>query len=56
MRYNLWVTDTTGSRVICYGEQGEMNDLATLAGIEGDVYVLPDTEEPNFPAFAPCIH
>jgi len=47
MRYNLWVTDSGGSRVICHGEQSEMNDLAMLAGIEGDVHVLPDTEEPN---------
>jgi hypothetical protein len=30
-----------------------MNDLAILAGIEGDVHVLPDTEEPNPSALKP---
>jgi hypothetical protein len=49
-RYNLWVIDTDGSKIICHGERGEMNDIAILAGIPGEVHVLPDTEEPNHPA------
>lgn len=47
MRYNLWVVNSDGATVICWGSQSEMNDLALLSGIEGDVYVLPDGNEPS---------
>lgn len=46
-RYNLWVVFPDYSKIICYGRQCEMNDLALTAGLPGDVYVLPDGDEPN---------
>jgi hypothetical protein len=51
-RFNLWITDEHGSKVICHGSQGEMNDLAlspALTGLAalGAVHVLPDHEEPS---------
>jgi hypothetical protein len=50
-RFNLWITDEHGSKVICHGDQSEMNDLALspvarLAAL-GAVHVLPDHEEPS---------
>lgn len=52
-RFNLWVTHDDGHSIICYGDQGTMNDIALLAGIEGDVYVLPDGREPGDPQLQP---
>ena len=53
MRFNLWATseDSEGPfvKIICYGSQSEMNDLAISAGISGNVYVLPDGKEPCEP-------
>ena len=50
MRYNLWVADQNSSRIICYGEQSDLNNLAisALAGLPISVHVLPDGEEPDF--------
>lgn len=48
-RFNLWVTYPYGSSVVCYGDQGTLNAIALTAGIEGDVYVLPDGQEPGDP-------
>ncbi len=45
-RFNLWVTIDKHSKVVCFGEQHDMNAIALSAGIHGDVHVLPDTEEP----------
>ena len=45
-RFNLWVTFDRHSKVICFGEHSDMNDLALQAGLPGDVRVLPDGEEP----------
>jgi hypothetical protein len=49
MRYNLWLTIGDHSKVIVYGTQQDMNDLACsyvkLSDL-GDVHVLPDGEEP----------
>jgi hypothetical protein len=45
-RFNLWVTINKHSKVVCFGEQSELNDIALHAGIKGDVHVLPDTHEP----------
>ena len=49
MRFNLWVTINKHSKVVCFGEQSELNDIVLHAGIEGDVHVLPDTHEPVSP-------
>lgn len=49
MRHNLWIVSPEGSRVLCHGSRSEMNDIAILAGIPGEVHVLPDGEEPNCP-------
>lgn len=51
-RFNLWVTAGDQASVVCYGTLAEMNDLAITAGIENNVYVLPDgadspVEEPQ---------
>jgi hypothetical protein len=51
-RHNLWVTLNGCSKVVCYGLRSEMNDIALLAGVAGDVHVLPDGHEPNEPT--PC--
>jgi|LakMenEpi03Aug12_release.lakeMendotaPanAssembly.Ray.scaffolds.fasta_scaffold112335_5 hypothetical protein len=48
-RFNLWVTINEHSKVICWGEQSEMNDIALQAGLPGDVHVLPDGHEPHEP-------
>lgn len=48
-RFNLWVGHPGGRSVICYGDQGTLNTIALTAGIEGDVYVLPDGQEPGDP-------
>lgn len=46
-RYNLWLTLNGHSKVLCWGTQGEMNDLVgAFAGIDGDIHILPDQEEP----------
>jgi hypothetical protein len=46
-RYNLWVVNSERALAICWGSQSEMNDLALLACIEENVYILPDGEEPQ---------
>jgi hypothetical protein len=46
-RFNLWVVSPDHAKVICYGQQCEMNDLALTAGLPGDVPVLPDGDEPT---------
>ncbi len=46
MRFNLWVSKDDHCKIVCHGEQGEMTDLALLAGIQEDIYVLPDGQEP----------
>jgi len=49
-RYNLWLTIAGCSKVICYGRQEEMNDLALGSGKladYGQVHVLPDGLEPD---------
>lgn len=48
-RFNLWLTTGDHSRVICYGSRSDMNSIAILAGIDGDVHVLPDGAEPFDP-------
>ena len=50
-RFNLWLVKPEGSKIICYGSRDDMNALAlaweTLYDSDlGDVYVLPDCEEP----------
>lgn len=52
-RYNLWVTEGDHSRVICFGDRSEMNTIALLTQLPGDVHVLPDGDEPNNP-IPPC--
>lgn len=54
MRYNLWVVNSERALAICWGSQSEMNDLALLAGIEENVHVLPDGEEPQ--SLTSCHH
>ena len=49
-RYNLWVTLDGHSKIVCYGPRSEMNDLALLAGITGDIHVMPDGDEPYCPS------
>lgn len=57
-RFNLWVVypQNQSSVVICYGDLGEMNDIAmsAFAGMVIDVHVLPDGAEPHSPATLPC--
>lgn len=50
MRYNLWLTVQDYSKVVCYGDQSEMDDIARLAPRLkelGRVQILPDGEEPD---------
>jgi hypothetical protein len=53
-RFNLWVVNGDDERVVCYGDQCDMNSLAVSAGLPGDVYVLPDGLQPNQPQTFPC--
>ena len=50
-RFNLWLTIDKHSKVLCFGEQSEMNDIALqcFAGMSVNVHVLPDGHEPNEP-------
>lgn len=48
-RFNLWLVKPEGSKIICYGDQEDMNILAFAKVLSdlGDVHVLPDLEEPT---------
>jgi hypothetical protein len=48
-RFNLWLTENSHSKIVCYGNQCDMNDLCLsgVLGDLGDVTVLPDGEEPS---------
>ncbi len=46
-RYNLWVVDEGGSKVVCHGSRTEMKSIAS--GMGADFIVLPDGREPNHP-------
>ncbi len=49
-RFNLWLTIDQHSKVLCFGPQCEMNDIALhcFAGMGVNVHVLPDGHEPEF--------
>lgn len=44
--FNLWVIDASDPIRVCCGTLDEMNEIACTAGIAGDVYVLPEGQEP----------
>jgi hypothetical protein len=48
-RFNLWLTIDQHSKVLCFGPQCEMNDIALhcFAGMGVNVHVLPDGHEPE---------
>jgi len=48
-RFNLWLTIDQHSKVLCFGPQCEMNDIALhcFAGMSVNVHVLPDGHEPE---------
>jgi hypothetical protein len=48
-RFNLWLTIDQHSKVLCFGPQCEMNDIALhcFAGMGVNVHVLPDGYEPE---------
>jgi hypothetical protein len=56
-RFNLWLTIDKHSKVLCFGEQSEMNSIALtcFAGMSVNVHVLPDGREPNEPLVLPEI-
>ena len=29
-RFNLWLTEPTGSKILCYGDQSDMEELAAI--------------------------
>jgi hypothetical protein len=42
-RFNLWLTDSAGSRILCYGDQSDMDELAAIFGSKAEV--RPDTTD-----------
>ena len=48
-RFNLWLVCNDFAKIICWGQHDEMNDIAVTAGLSdlGDIYVLPDQQEPD---------
>lgn len=45
-RFNLWITEAKGHKILCHGERQEMDDVASyLTG--STVVVLPDGDEPG---------
>jgi len=42
-RFNLWLTDSTESKILCYGDQSDMDELAAFSTAIGfNVEVRPD--------------
>ena len=42
-RFNLWLTDPTESKILCYGDQSDMDELAAFSTAIGfNVEVRPD--------------
>jgi hypothetical protein len=42
-RFNLWLTEPAGSKILCYGDQSDMEELAAfIAAIGLNVEVRPD--------------
>jgi hypothetical protein len=42
-RFNLWLTDPTESKILCYGDQSDMDELAAFGTKLGlNVEVRPD--------------
>ena len=42
-RFNLWLTDSTESKILCYGNQSDMEELAAFSAAIGlSVEVRPD--------------
>ena len=45
-RFNLWLTDPTESKILCYGSQPDMEELAAIFGSNAEV--RPDaTDSPQ---------
>jgi hypothetical protein len=36
-RFNLWLTEPAGSKILCYGDQSDMNELAAIFGSNAEV-------------------
>jgi hypothetical protein len=42
-RFNLWLTEPAGSKILCYGDQSDMDELAAFSTTVGlNVEVRPD--------------
>jgi hypothetical protein len=42
-RFNLWLTEPAGSKILCYGDQSDMEELAAFSAAIGlNVEVRPD--------------
>ena len=42
-RFNLWLTEPAGSKILCYGDQSDMDELAAKLGL--NVEVRPDSTD-----------
>jgi hypothetical protein len=42
-RFNLWLTSELGSKVLCYGDQSDMEELAAIFGSSAEV--RPDSTD-----------
>ena len=49
-RFNLWVTDPKESKILCYGDQSDMEELAAFSAKIGlKVEVRPDRQLTDSP-------
>jgi hypothetical protein len=46
-RFNLWLTDPAGSKILCYGDQSDMDELAAIFGSSAEV--RPDRQLTDSP-------
>ena len=42
-RFNLWLTEPAGSKILCYGDQSDMDELAAI--FDSSAEVRPDSTD-----------